>query len=185
VAAEAAEPLGIPVLPVQPFGLTPSFAAFPGSVSLRTTTLLAVVRDVLDSLYGQGFRRVAVINGHGGNVPARAVVTEWVAAHDDARAIFHSWFDGPRTWAVVESIEPRSSHASWMENFPWTRLAGVALPRGRKEPVRYGTVHPRRVRELIGDGSFAGSYERSDEDVLQVWQAGVEEVRDLLEHGWD
>jgi creatinine amidohydrolase len=185
VAVEAAEPLGIPVLPVQPFGLTPSFAAFPGSVTLRATTLLALVRDVLESLYGQGFRRIAVINGHGGNVPAAAAVTEWVGAHADARAIFHSWFNGPRTWAVVESIERQSSHASWMENFPWTRLPGVELPRGRKEPVRYGTVHPQSVREVIGDGSFAGSYERPDADVLRVWQAGVEEVRDLLEHGWD
>jgi creatinine amidohydrolase len=184
VAAEAAEPLGIPVLPVQPFGLTPSFSAYPGSVTLRATTLLSVVRDILDSLHGQGFRRIAVINGHGGNVPAAAAVTEWVGAHPDARAIFHSWFNGPRTWAVVESIAPKSSHASWMENFPWTRLAGVSLPAGRKEPVRYGTVHPRRVREVIGDGSFAGSYARPDEEVLRVWRAGVEEVRELLEHGW-
>ena len=184
IAFEAAEPLGVPVLPVQPFGLTPAFAAYPGSVTLRATTLLSVVRDILDSLYGQGFRRIAVSNGHGGNVPAAAAVTEWVGAHVDARAIFHGWFNGPRTWAVVESIEPDSSHASWMENFPWTRLAGVSLPTGRKEPVRYGAVHPRRVREVIGDGSFAGSYERPDEDVLRVWRAGVDEVRELLEHGW-
>jgi creatinine amidohydrolase len=185
VAVAAAEPLGIPVLPVQPYGLTPSFAAFPGSVSLRATTFLSLVRDVLDSLYSQGFRRVAVINGHGGNVPATVAVTEWVSAHDDARAIFHSWFNGPRTWAVVESIEPGSSHASWMENFPWTRLADVVLPAERKQPASYGTVHPARVREAIGDGSFAGSYERSDDEVLRVWDAGVAEVRELLESGWD
>src|ERR671926_1113065 len=53
VSVEAAEPLGIPVLPVQPYGLTPSFAAFPGSVTLRARTLAAVVRDILESLYGQ------------------------------------------------------------------------------------------------------------------------------------
>src|ERR671939_1863854 len=55
VAVEAAEPLGVPVLPVLPFGLTPAFAAFPGSPSLRVETLVAIVRDLLDSLYGQGF----------------------------------------------------------------------------------------------------------------------------------
>src|SRR5436853_2088184 len=63
VAVEAADPLGIPVLPVQPYGLTPSFAAFPGSVTLRATTFLSLVRDILDSLYSHGFRRVAVVNG--------------------------------------------------------------------------------------------------------------------------
>ena len=43
---------------------------------------------------------------------------------------------------------------------------------------------PAEVRELLGDGSLGGLYERPDEDVLRVWQAGVEEVRDLIENGW-
>jgi creatinine amidohydrolase len=43
---------------------------------------------------------------------------------------------------------------------------------------------PLGVRVLLGDGSFGGLYERPDDDVLRVWQAGVEEVRDLLETGW-
>jgi creatinine amidohydrolase len=40
------------------------------------------------------------------------------------------------------------------------------------------------LRDYLGDGSFGGSYQRSDEDVLKVWRAGVEEVRALLEVGW-
>ena len=43
---------------------------------------------------------------------------------------------------------------------------------------------PAELRAQLGDGSFGGLYERSDDDVLRVWQAGVEEVRDLLENGW-
>src|ERR1700756_904887 len=73
VSAEAAEPLGVLVLPALPYGLTPSFAAFPGSPSLRLGTFVAVLRDLLDSLHGQGFRRFLVVNGHGGNLPAGAL----------------------------------------------------------------------------------------------------------------
>ena len=47
VAAEAAEPLGIPVFPALPYGLTPYFTAFPGTVTLRVATYAAVLRDVL------------------------------------------------------------------------------------------------------------------------------------------
>ena len=47
VATEAAAPLGIPVFPAIPFGLTPYFMAYPGTVTLRDETLLAVVDDVL------------------------------------------------------------------------------------------------------------------------------------------
>src|SRR5246500_2200022 len=57
VSVEAAEPLGVPVMPVLPFGLAPYFAAFPGSMSLRITTYLEVIRDLLDGLAAQGFRR--------------------------------------------------------------------------------------------------------------------------------
>src|SRR5881394_4638760 len=65
MAVEAAEPLGVPVLPVLPYGIT-GFTEFPGSPSLRLETFAAVVRDILDSLYGQRFRRIVIVNGHSG-----------------------------------------------------------------------------------------------------------------------
>src|ERR1700684_221044 len=78
VAVEAAEPLGVPVLPALPFGMAPYWAAFPGSMSLRLSTYVEVLRDLLDGLESQGFRRIAIINGHGGNMPAAGVIREWL-----------------------------------------------------------------------------------------------------------
>jgi creatinine amidohydrolase len=46
-------------------------------------------------------------------------------------------------------------------------------------------LDPQAVRDLLGDGSLGGLYERPDADVLRVWEAGVLEVRELLEHGFD
>src|SRR5437870_10887704 len=63
LAVEAAEPLGIPVFPVLAYGITPYFRAFPGTVSLRVHTYLAIVRDMLDSIAGHGFKRVLIVNG--------------------------------------------------------------------------------------------------------------------------
>jgi creatinine amidohydrolase len=187
VAGEAAEPLGVPVLPVLPYGVAPSFVAYPGTVSLPVRTFLTVVRDVLDALYAQGFRRVLIVNGHGGNTPARTVAQEWAAERTGAQAIHHDWWMAPRTLAAVRSIDRDASHASWMENFPWTRLPDVDMPAGKKpmvELAKLSRLNPASVRELLGDGSFGGLYARSDEDMLVVWQAGVEETRDLLDHGW-
>ena len=112
VSAEAAEPLGVPVMPSLPYGLTPYFAAYPGSPSLRVGTYVAVVRDLLDTLYGQGFRRILIVNGHGGNSPAAGLAPEFMADRPDAQVVFHNWWNGPRTWAVVQSIDSDASHAS-------------------------------------------------------------------------
>lgn len=187
VALEAAEPLGIPVLPALPFGMTPSFVAYPGSVSLRFETYLRILRDVLDSLSGQGFRRFLIVNGHGGNTPAQGFVREWLADHPQAQVRFHDWWNAPKTWAKVQEIDLVASHASWMENFPWTRLEGVPMPGVQKPPVdlrRLRLMGPWQTREELGDGNFAGLYQRSDQEMLQIWRVAVEETRELLEHGW-
>ena len=68
----------VPVFPALPYGLTPYFTAFPGTVTLRVATYAAVLRDVLDSLKHAGFRRVLMVNGHGGNAPAGSVAQEWM-----------------------------------------------------------------------------------------------------------
>jgi creatinine amidohydrolase len=187
VSVEAAEPLGVPVLPSLPYGITPYFAAYPGSPTLSVETYQAVVRDLLDSLHEQGFRRFLLVNGHGGNDPGGAAADEWSAAHPGAQTVWHNWWKGPRTWEVVQSIDTDASHASWLENFPWTRLEGVKQPQERKpmaDVTRMLQSSPADVRESLGDGSFGGLYERPDDDVLRVWRAGVEEVRDLIENGW-
>jgi creatinine amidohydrolase len=185
VSAEAAEPLGVPVLPVLAYGLTPSFGAYPGSPTLRASTLMAVGQDLLDSLRAQGFRRILIVNGHGGNAPADAARREWGAANRDAEALFHNWWIGARVWQLVQELDAGASHASWMENFPWTRLAGVELPEERKEPLQQPLpAAPSTMREVAGDGQYGGFYTLPDADVLRVWAAGIEETRELLEHGW-
>ena len=187
VAAEAAEPLGVPVFPVVAYGVTPYFRAYPGSVSLRVETHLNVVRDILDSLAHSGFRRILVVNGHGGNAAVQQFLAEWTADNPDCRALFHNWWNAPRTWAKVQEIDPVASHASWMENFPWTRLPNVALPSEQRAMVdlaRVRALDPVSLRAYLGDGNYGGYYQRSDEEMLALWNVAVAETRALLEGSW-
>jgi creatinine amidohydrolase len=183
VSVEAAEPTGVLVMPSLPYGLTPYFAAYPGSPTLRVETYRALLADLVDSLASQGFRRFLFVNGHGGNDPGR----EAVEGRDGAEVLWHNWWAGEKVRAVVDAIDADASHASWFENFPWTRLAGIEQPRDKKPMAdisRMRELDPADVRELLGDGSLGGLYERPDDEVLQVWHAGVEEVRELIERGW-
>jgi creatinine amidohydrolase len=185
VSLEAAEPLGVPVMPVLPFGVAPGFTAYPGTVSLRLETLVQVLSELLDTLHGQGFRRFLVVNGHGGNAGTEATLLDWARARDGARLRFHSWYAGERAMSAAEALYPNPTHANWFENFPWTRLAGVTMPPEVKpmpEIDEFGD--PAHVRKTLGDGTFGGAYERPDEEMLQLWSVAVAEVRDLIDSGW-
>ncbi len=187
IALEAAEPLGVPVFPVLAYGLTPYFRAFPGTVSLRIETYMSAVRDILDSIAGHGFKRIEIVNGHGGNDPARALVGEWMADHLGVIVKFHNWWNAPRTWAKVQAIDPVASHASWMENFPWTRLANVVMPQNQKamsDMMRLRQLNPQALKAYLQDGNYGGYYQRADEELLAIWQTGVAETRALLEEPW-
>ena len=187
VAVEAAEPLGIPVFPVLHYGIAPYFRAFPGTVALRVGTYVSLVRDILDSLAGHGFRRILIVNGHGGNSPAQSLAVEWIGEHPRVRVKFHNWWNAPRVWAKVQEIDPVASHASWMENFPWTRLSRVAVPTTQKsmsDVNRLRQLNPDEVRAYLVDGNYGGRYQRSDEEMLAIWEVGVEETRALLTDPW-
>lgn len=187
VATEAAQPLGVPVFPVVSYGITPYFLGYPGTVSLRVETYIALVRDILDGLHRQGFRRILIVNGHGGNAPAGAFAAEWMADRPGTAVKFHNWWNAPKTFAKVQDIDPVASHASWMENFPWTRLAGVVQPTEQKTMVDFDRMRvagPEGVRRLLGDGNFGGLYERPDADMLAIWAVAVAETRALLEGPW-
>jgi creatinine amidohydrolase len=184
VSIEAAEPLGVPVFPVIPFGLTPYFSGFPGTVTLRVATFAAVIRDVLDSLKGSGFRRIMIVNGHGGNQPAAAVAQEWMMDQPDARVRFHDWWKAPLTHSAIHRTDPVAGHASWMENFPWTRLANRPRAEGGKRMVdidRMRTLPPFEVRLLLDDGNFGGRYQRDDSEMVDIWDVAVRETRAMLE----
>jgi creatinine amidohydrolase len=187
VAVEAAEPLGVPVFPALPYGITPYFLAYPGTVSLRVETYARLVRDVLDSLYRTGFRRILLVNGHGGNQPAHSVAIEWMTENADAAVKYHAWWNAPQTWAKVQEIDTEASHASWMENFPWTRLPGVEQPTQRKPMIDFARMRlmaPEALKAYLGDGNFGGHYERSDAEMLALWSVAVTETRALLEGPW-
>ena len=183
VAAEAAEPLGVPVFPVLPFGLAPYFQAFPGSVTLRVETLCAVVRDVLDILKRSGFRRIVIVNGHGGNQPAAALAQEWLMDNPDCQVRFHDWWRAPKTMAQVVATDPVASHGSWMENFPWTRLPST--PPDQDKPMtaldRLRTLPPFEARNMLEDGNYGGRSQRPDAEMQAIWDIAVAETRAALE----
>ena len=119
-----------------------------------------------------GFRRILIVNGHGGTSrPAPWPTNGWSTIPD--RGEIPQLVGRARAWAKVQAIDPVASHASWMENFPWTRLPGVQQPTSRSRwsiSSACGTWPPRRANS--GDGNFGGYYERHDDEMLAMGHRG-------------
>jgi creatinine amidohydrolase len=65
--AVAASDPDVIVAPALPFGFSPAHTYRPGTLTLRSETLLNVLRDVCCSIFQIGFKRLLIVNGHNGN----------------------------------------------------------------------------------------------------------------------
>ena len=115
IARGVAERSSVAVAPTLNYGMSHSLLGFPGTLSLRPTTLIAVLEDLFRSLYRHGFRRVLVVNGHGGNTAALSSAFHLVAVDlSDLRAkTFEWWTDAESYRVVTDLMGPQAgSHAS-------------------------------------------------------------------------
>lgn len=87
VARGIAKELDAYLLPALPFSNSQAHASFRGTVSLTPETLAAVVGDVVSSLFAQGFKKVVVVNLHGGNTILRVAIRELNYRHPDAKVL--------------------------------------------------------------------------------------------------
>ncbi len=179
LADAASQQSGVLVAPVVNYGISPYFLDYPGSFSLRATTLLDVVEDIVRSAYRQGFRRLLMLNGHGGNDPARARLYEVANSLSELHIAWYSWWQSHSVEVVAMKYGLRSYHAAWIEAFPFTRVND--LPEGEKVPPRIpGLVGASLAKELYQDGVFGGPYKVDEAITAEVFSAALEDVLHLL-----
>jgi len=76
------------LLPPLPFGTSLENTGASGTVTLMSSTLAAVVKDVVESLYRQDFEFVVIVNSHGGNFILRPAVREINYRNEGRKTIF-------------------------------------------------------------------------------------------------
>ncbi|MBD2493096.1 creatininase family protein [Nostoc sp. FACHB-280] len=84
IARGVGDVTGAIVGPTINVGMALHHTAFPGTISLRPSTLIQVVRDYVTSLVKVGFKKFYFINGHGGNIATlKAAFSETYAYLED------------------------------------------------------------------------------------------------------
>jgi creatinine amidohydrolase len=115
-------------LPTLWLGASDHHRGFPGTVSVRNSLYVEMVKDILDSLIGGGFRRIFLLNAHGGNItPGRMAIYDVHLKYRDLPGLwiaFSSWWTvaGDQI-AAIESLDQKIvTHACELESSMILRL---------------------------------------------------------------
>lgn len=131
LARAIAEPVNALVAPHIPYGVTGALAPYPGGLHIPEEAYRPYVRAVIEGLVRCGFRKIIVLNGHGGPQTAileallrdlaiergvqTMVINWWSYASDVTQAVFGE--DGGHAaqneTAFVQAIDPRLVHRDW------------------------------------------------------------------------
>jgi creatinine amidohydrolase len=179
LADAASKETGVLIAPSLNFGISPYFLDYPGTLSLSVNTLLLATEDIVRSAYRQGFRRFLILNGHGGNDPARAKLYELANDLPGVRFAWYAWWVANSVVEVAMQHGLKPYHASWSEAFPFTQVS--ELPKGEKVPPRIpGLMGATEAKEVYGDGVFGGAYSAPAEVMEEVFEAALLDILQLL-----
>jgi creatinine amidohydrolase len=180
LADAASKQTGVLVAPPVNFGSSPYFLTYPGTFSLRLSTLMDAVEDIVRSAYGQGFKRIFLLNGHGGNNGLKARLTELANELPDLKLQWYAWWMTRSVEQVAVRHELKPGHANWLEAFPFTIVAD--LPEGGKTPphVPSDIMAAQTAREVYGDGSFGGQYRVPPETMQEIFDVALQDLLQLL-----
>lgn len=124
VARGIADKINVLIAPTLSIGMAQHHLGFSGSITLRPSTLMAVVADVVNSLSRHGFERCYFLNGHGGNIATVTAAFSEVYAqsslavpgsnHPGVRCKLGNWFSGSRVRQLSSELYGASegSHAT-------------------------------------------------------------------------
>jgi len=114
IARQVSDRTGVLVAPPVNYGMSLHHLGFPGSLSLRPHTLSYIIGDLLESAYEHGFRRILILNGHGGNIPSiQAALAEVLHELNGLQVRLGNWWREPAVKAVFDAAFPGepSGHA--------------------------------------------------------------------------
>ncbi len=193
LAVAMGEKIGALVAPSIAVGMAQHHLGFPGSISLRPSTLIAVIQDTLNSLVRHGFERFFFLNGHGGNIATvHAAFAEFYAQASlgttsvdlsRVRCKLHNWWQAQGVVELCGELfgDADGSHATCGE----VSLTQYAFPDSIKKAVMSPPIAPTGpiydaadFRERFPDGRIGSNPSlaspEAGEKIFRQALAGIE-----------
>lgn len=161
LARRIGEQTNVLVAPTLSYGMSHLHMEFTGTLSLSPATLSAVLGDIFKALYRHGFRRVLVVNGHGGNQPSlQAAAATLQNEFPDLHIKSIQWWLEPNIVGLVDQAlgAQQGTHASNHETALMRAVAPHAVhterivKRDAPVPALRAFDSPTQFREKFPDG---------------------------------
>jgi creatinine amidohydrolase/Fe(II)-dependent formamide hydrolase-like protein len=151
IGRRAGDEAGILVAPTFNVGQAQHHMAFPGTITLRPTTMIAAMLDWAQSLSRHGFERLYWLNGHGGNIQTITSAFSEIyhgitfsglgdragSNHPPLRCVLRNWWELPGVGDLCRQLFPvgEGHHATPSE----VSVTYFAYPEAQKRVE----MHPR------------------------------------------
>ena len=163
------------IAPTVNYGATDDLVGFPGTVSIGTEGLIALLRTICDQLYDYGFRHFLILNGHGGNTAAIQTVGMHLYRKGAYLANLNWWLmagqlnpqwagghGGGEETAGVMAVDPKLIKTEYLHMPEGIRNdLGNDLPYGAWTSVHYKGVSvavPRQIKDITDNGWLVHSF---------------------------
>lgn len=189
--AEAVHPKAVMTAPIS-FGVSAHHMAFPGTVTIRPDTLIALAVDVGLSLSRHGITHVLFVNGHGGNQAALGVATDRLRFEHGIKAAHTLWPTVGWMEGMQQASSKRVGHACEIEVSLAMHLTPHIVRKDRLTegefiavPLRHaggpGLSVPRAFDEVTKNGAFEGAPKARPEVGAAVVEAAIGRLVEFIE----
>jgi creatinine amidohydrolase len=158
ISHRVAKKAGVLVAPVISYGYSPHHMNFPGSITLTFRTLVNVLKEVCQSLIHHGFKKIVLMNAHGGNTNAIRLALKEIEMETDVRVYSVTVYPMPNGFGAegLKVCEQKSGgHACEMETSVGLELGHrILMDKAEKWKPEYRSVDPEYRRKVAAAYMF-------------------------------
>jgi creatinine amidohydrolase len=181
----ASERTGVPVLPTMTISSSHAHTTrWPGTLSLPPAVVIGVVIELSRWVRAAGFRKLLVVNAHGGNIGPLRVAVDEIRRAGELQAGAVSWFDLSEEIRALVFADGEDIHANAAETSLILHLRPELVDRGeiRDDPDRtIGRVFSYTVAQTSMDGLTGAPSRGSTEQGERLFSLVVTALADLVE----
>ena len=88
----------------------------PGTISYSRKLQLDLLQETVSEMGRNGCTKVVIVNGHGGNSPARPAAEAWADRRDGVELRWHDWWQAPEVRTAIDAMTGSPVNSDWPRN---------------------------------------------------------------------